>query len=169
MKKLSLREIIVFAMLGSLMFAVTYAMKALPNIHLLALFIITFTRVYRAKALIPIYIYVMLEGIYQAFSLWWMPYLYIWTFLWALTMLLPKKMPKYIEPIAYCALGGISGFTFGALWAPWQAIIYGLSVKSTVSWILAGLPFDITHGISNICMCTLCVPLIRILNRLERG
>lgn len=169
MKKLSLRDISVFSMLGALMFATTYVMKALPNIHLLALFIVTFTRVYRVRALIPIYIYVMWEGIYQGFTPWWIPYLYIWTFLWAITMLLPKKMPKYIEPVAYCIVGGISGLTFGTLWAPSQAIIFGMSAKAAVTWIISGLPFDITHGISNICMCTLCVPLIRVLNRLEKN
>ena len=77
MKKLTLRHALVFSMLGALMFVTTFALKVLPNVHLLALFIIVITRVYRLRALIPIYIYVFLEGVYQGFSPWWIPYLYM--------------------------------------------------------------------------------------------
>lgn len=31
----------------------------------------------------------------------WVLYLYIWTVLWGVVMLLPKKMPKRIQPIVY--------------------------------------------------------------------
>ena len=55
-------ELVVFAMLGSLMFCSKIIMEALPNIHLLGMFTMTFTVVFRFKALIPIYIYVMING-----------------------------------------------------------------------------------------------------------
>ena len=167
MKKLTLRHALVFSMLGALMFVTTFALKVLPNVHLLALFIIVITRVYRLRALIPIYIYVFLEGVYQGFSPWWIPYLYMWTILWGATMLIPKKLPKRIEPIVYCLLGGVFGLLFGTLWAPYQAIIFGLSLNGVIAWIVAGLPYDAVHGVSNACMCILCVPLIRLLRRLE--
>ena len=90
--KLTIREMAVFSMLGALMFASKQIMALAPNIHLLGVFIIAFTVVYRAKALYPIYIYVLLEGMLGGFATWWIPYLYIWTVLWGVTMLLPKKM-----------------------------------------------------------------------------
>ncbi|MBR2453730.1 MAG: hypothetical protein IKB35_01875, partial [Clostridia bacterium] len=71
-----IREIAVFAMLGSLMFCSKLIMEALPNIHLLGMLTMTYTLVFRKKALIPIYVYVMLNGLYSGFNMWWVPYLY---------------------------------------------------------------------------------------------
>ena len=88
-------------MLGAVMFCSKIVMEFLPNIHLLGMLTMTYTIVFRKKALIPIYIYVMMNGLYAGFNMWWIPYLYIWTILWAITMLLPKKMPKKLKCIVY--------------------------------------------------------------------
>ena len=85
-------------MFGAMMFALKIAMSALPNIHPLGLIIMLLTVVYRTKALIPIYIYVFLEGIFY-FGVWWFPYLYIWTVLWGITMLLPKNMKPAVAAV----------------------------------------------------------------------
>ena len=90
--KLTVKEIAAFGMLGAVMFASKLVLDVLPNIHLLGMFTVTFTLVFRWKALIPIYIYVFMNGLYAGFATWWIPYLYIWAILWAVTMLLPKKM-----------------------------------------------------------------------------
>ena len=75
------------------MFATKLALEFLPNVHMLAVLVTAYTVVFRAKALYPIYIYVLIQGIYAGFSLWWIPYTYLWTLLWAAVMLLPKDMP----------------------------------------------------------------------------
>lgn len=167
MMRMSARRMVIFAMLGSLMFATTFVMKALPNIHLLALLIIVTTRVYRAWALVPIYIYVFLEGVIQAFSPWWIPYLYIWTILWAAVMLLPREL-TFAPVVIFCAMGFLHGALFGVMWAPVQAVLFGLDFDGVLAWIGAGLPFDITHGVGNAAACTLALPLIDIFERLER-
>lgn len=95
--KLTIRELTIFSMLGALMYVSKVIMEFAPNVHLLGVFTIAFTVVYRAKALYPIYIYVLLNGIFAGFATWWIPYLYIWTVLWGITMLLPRKMPKTVE------------------------------------------------------------------------
>ena len=51
--KLSVREIAVFGMLGALMYASKVLMEALPNVHLLGVFVVALTVVYRKKALYP--------------------------------------------------------------------------------------------------------------------
>ena len=91
---LTARELAIFSMLGALMFCSKIIMEALPNIHLLGMLTMTYTLVYRGKALIPLYIYIFLNGFAAGFATWWIPYLYIWTVLWAITMLLPKKLSK---------------------------------------------------------------------------
>lgn len=154
-------------MLGTLMFCSKIIMDALPNIHLLGMLTVTYTVVYRAKALIPIYIYVMLCGLYGGFNLWWMPYLYIWTILWAVTMLLPKRMPLKIAAIVYPIVCSLHGFAFGTLYAPAQALMFGLNFDQTVAWIIAGIPFDMIHGVSNIFTGMLVVPFSELMKKLS--
>ena len=56
------RDMVIFAMLGTLMFCSKIAMETLPNVHLLGMLTMVYTIVYRYRALIPVYIYVILVG-----------------------------------------------------------------------------------------------------------
>ena len=167
--KLSTRELVLFGMLGALMYASKVIMEAAPNIHLLGVFTIAFTVVYRQKALYPIYTYVFLNGLFSGFAAWWIPYLYLWTVLWGITMLLPKKMPEKIKPVVYMVVNACHGFLYGTLYAPAQAIMFGLSFDAMVAWIIAGFPFDFVHGVSNFFCGLLIVPVIRVLKSVQHN
>lgn len=168
MRKLATRELTIFAMLGAVMYASKMIMEFAPNIHLLGVFTIAFTVVYRKKALYPIYIYVLILGLFSGFASWWIPHLYVWTVLWAVVMLLPKKMPAKVTPLVYMTVCAFHGFFYGILYAPSQAILYGLNLKGTISWIVAGLPWDMLHGVSNFFCAILVVPIIKTLKLAER-
>lgn len=163
---MTVREMVMFAMFGPLMLCSKLLMEALPNIHLLGMFTIVFTVVFRWKALIPIYLYVFLNGLVAGFNLWWVPYLYIWTILWGMTMILPKRMPRKVQCVVYPIVCGLHGFAFGALYAPAQALMFGFDFKQMLVWISAGLPFDAIHGVANICAGLLVVPLVELLRTL---
>lgn len=167
--KLTARETAVFAMLGALMYASKVIMEIAPNVHLIGVFVIAITVVYRKKALYPIYIFVFMTGLLNGFSTWWIPYTYIWTVLWAVTMLLPKRLPKKMKPFVYMAVCAVHGFCYGLLYAPAQAILFGLSFNGMVSWIISGLPFDLIHGVSNFFCGILIVPIISTLRLAERS
>lgn len=167
--KTTTRELAVFAMLGAVMYASKIIMELAPNIHLLGVFTIAYTVVYRKKALYPIYTYVLLNGIFSGFAAWWIPYLYLWTILWGAVMLLPKNMPKKIRPIVYMVVCAAHGFLFGTLYAPAQAILFGMSFQGMIAWIIAGLPWDFIHGVSNFFCGLLIVPLISILRLAENS
>ena len=149
------------------MYASKMIMEVAPNVHLLGVFTIAFTVVYRKKALYPIYTYVLLNGIFCGFATWWIPYLYLWTVLWGATMLLPKRIPEKIRPLVYMLLCAAHGFLFGTLYAPAQALLYGLSFQKMVAWIISGLLWDFVHGVSNFFCGILIVPVIKILSFLE--
>lgn len=155
-------------MLGAVMYVSKFIMEIAPNIHLLGVFTIAFTVVYRKKALYPIYTYVLLNGIFCGFATWWIPYLYVWTVLWGAVMLLPQNMPKQVQPIVYMAVCSAHGFLFGTLYAPLQAIMFGMDFKAMVAWIIEGLPFDGIHGVSNFFCGLLIMPIIFVL-RLAEG
>ena len=167
--KLTTREVAVFGMLGAVMYVSKVIMEVAPNVHLLGVFVIAYTVVYGKKALYPIYIYVFLNGIFSGFATWWIPYLYIWTVLWGVVMLLPKQMPKKIRPLVYMVVCAMHGFLFGTLYAPAQALSYGLSFEGLIAWIIAGLPWDFIHGVSNFICGLLIMPIVSILRRLERS
>lgn len=166
--RLNVKEIALFGMYGALMYASKLLMEILPNIHLLGVFTIALTVVYRKKALYPIYAYVFLNGIFAGFAVWWVPYLYVWTVLWGLTMLLPKNMPKAVAPIVYMIICALHGFAFGLLYAPAQALFFGLNFKGMIAWIIAGLPFDFVHGVSNFICAALVCPIVLLLKKLEK-
>ncbi len=166
--KLTIKETVLFGMLGALMYASKLLMEILPNIHLLGAFIIAITVVYRKKALYPIYTYILTDGVISGFATWWIPYLYVWTVLWGATMLLPKKLPAKVRPIIYMLLCAAHGFLFGVLYAPAQAILFGLDFKGMLTWIAAGFTFDAIHGISNFFCGMLIVPITKILQNAEK-
>ena len=167
--KLSVKEMAVFSMLGTMMYASKIIMEAVPNVHLLGVFIIAFTVVYRKKALYPIYIFVFLTGIFSGFATWWIPYLYIWAVLWAVTMLIPQWLPAKIKPVVYMVISALHGYMYGILYAPAQALLFGLDYNGMIAWIIAGLPFDIIHGTSNLFCGLLIQPLIKTLETAEKA
>ncbi len=162
-----LRLVAVFAMLGAILFVSKLVMEFLPNIHLVGALTMIYTIVYRAKALIPIYIFVFLTGLFWGFSLWWIPYLYVWTVLWAVTMLLPKQMKPQIAVPVYMTVCALHGLLFGVIYAPMQALLFGLNFKQMIVWIISGFPFDVLHAVGNFVAATLVLPLSRTLGRLE--
>lgn len=162
--KLTIREMTLFGMLGAVMYCSKIFMEVLPNVHLLGVFTIAFSIVYRKKALYPIYVYVMLNGLFAGFNMWWIPYLYLWTVLWGIVMLLPKHTPK----VVYILLCGAHGFLFGTLYAPAQALMFGLDFRGMIAWIIAGLPYDCVHGVANLCVGILIAPMVALLRRLDK-
>ena len=166
--KLKVRDIAVFGMLGALMVASKVLMEALPNVHLIGVFIVATTVVYRRKALYPLYIFVFLTGLINGFGTWWIPYLYVWTVLWGMTMLLPRNIPEKWKPVVYALVCAAHGYLYGTLYAPAQALLFGLDFKGMVTWIIAGLPWDFIHGTSNLLCGVLIYPLTKLLERIEK-
>ncbi len=168
MMKLKIYEIALFGMLGSLMFATKKLMELLPNIHLLAAFIIAVAFVFRLKALFPLYTYVLLDGLFSGFAIWWTPYVYIWLPLLFAVLVIPKNLSKkWLIPILI-GLGALHGLSYGLLYAPFQALAFGLSFDGAVAWWIAGLPFDFLHFLGNIFSGLLIFPMILALKKAKR-
>ena len=170
--KLTVKEMTVFASLGTLMFISKLVMEFLPNIHLLGVLAMTYTLVYRKKALYPIGVYVGLQiaqGLLYGGYPWWIPHIYMWLILWGFTMLLPRRMSTAVAVPVYMTVCGLHGLLYGTLYAPTQALMLGLTFEGTIAWIVAGLPFDVIHAVGNVCLGVLIVPLARLLMQLERS
>ena len=156
------------ALFGALLFVSQILAAPLPNIELVSLFILVWTRVYRFGALPGIGVIILLEGLVYGFGIWWVSYLYIWFILWGLVMLIPRE--KSVSPLAaalgWAILNGVFGLAFGALTAiPW---LFRGGPSAAFAYILSGIPFDITHGVANFVLALLlAVPMIRLLSKLK--
>ena len=158
--KLSVKEIAIFSFLAAIMYASKLVMEFLPNIHLVGVFVVAITVVYRKKALYSIYIFVMLTGLFSGFSLWWISYLYIWLILWAAVMLLPENIKPSIKPFVYMFVCALHGLLYGTLYAPLHMLLFGMSFKGMLAWIAAGFSWDIVHAVGNFFCGALICPII---------
>lgn len=166
--KTTTRDLALFGMLAGVMFASKKLMEGLPNIHLVGVFTVAITVVYRKRALLPLYTYILLEGIFAGFAAWWIPYLYIWPVLWGMSMLLPQNLSVRGRVICYGLTCGLHGLLFGILYAPAQALLYGFRFKTMLLWIAAGFPYDCIHGVSNLVLGLILIePLTRVMKRLK--
>lgn len=166
--KLSVKEITLFAMLGAIMYCSDIFMEMLPNIHLVGVLTVVYTIVFRKKALIPIYLYVLLTLLTSGFGMWSLPYLYLWFILWVMVMILPKNMPVWLGWFVYPFVCMLHGLSFGILYAPAHALIMGLSFEGMIAWIVSGLGFDILHAIGNFAGGLLIIPLATLLKMLKK-
>ena len=163
-----LKDLIIFAILGSILLVSHLAMMWMPNVHFLGLFIAAITLTYRVRALIPIYVYVMTYGALYGFSAWWVPYIYIWLPLWGAFMLIGRvQLGGKVKIAVYMLICSMHGLLFGILYAPFQAWLFGLSFQGLIAWLIAGIPFDIVHALGNLAIGALVVPLSELLKRLD--
>ena len=161
--KLTLRQIALFGVLAALTFGAKVAMSGLPNIEPVSLMVMLFAVVFGWKGLYPVYLYVLMEVLLYGINLWNINYLYIWTVLFALAMLLQRLK----NPLWWALLSGVFGMAFGLLCSPVYMVIGGFDYG--IRWWLAGIAFDIPHAIGNFVIALLLfVPLRMLLTRLYR-
>ena len=166
--KITIKEVAVFGVLGAMIFASKIVMEFLPNIHIIGVLLISITAVYRIKAIYSLSVFILLTGLLNGFPFWWIPYLYIWFPLVSLALLIPENTsPKIAIPL-YIIINALHGFTYGILYSPVQALLFGLDFRGMISWIIAGLPFDFIHGISNLFCGMLIYPIILALKTAKK-
>ena len=161
-----MQELVIFALLGTIMFISDQLMEFLPNIHILGLLIVTYTLIFRVKAVIPIYVYVFLSGVFAGFASWWIPYLYVWTVLWAVTLLLPKNLiNKKTGYIVYPAVCFLHQLAFGILYAPNDALFLNLRGEALLGWIITGTTFNIVPALANMLLGIFTIRLTKLLKK----
>ncbi len=168
--KLRLKDITVLSLLSALMISSDLLMDFLPNVHIVGVLIVCTTVVYRVYALLPIYVYVLLQGIIGGFSAWWFGYLYVWTILWGVVMLIPQKLPQRLKTVLYIVACALHGYLFSVLYAPVQALFFGYDFNQTIAWIISGFVYaDTLHGTANLVLGTALIhPITKILKNTDK-
>ena len=136
-------------------FAGQIAMSFLPNIEIVTLLFILYTLVLGKKVFLVIYAFVLLEGIFYGFGLWWLNYLYIWTIL-AIVVLMFRKQDSVLF---WSIISGFYGLTYGALCSLIYLFIGG--PNTAFAYWVSGLGFDVTHCIGNVVVCLILFKPLR--------
>ena len=161
---LTVRELVLFGVLGAMTFAAKYVMSLLPNIEPVSLMVMLFAVVFGWKWVYPVYLYVVMEILFYGISLWNINYLYIWAVLGISAMCL-KKMDS---TLGWAMLSGVFGLMFGALCGIVDIFIGGFGYAVT-KWI-SGIPFDIAHCLGNFFIAlVLFKPLRQLMEKLYAG
>ena len=148
-RKLTVREMVLFAVLGALTFAAKYVMSFLPNIEPVSLMVMLFAVVFGKKWDYPVYLYVLMEILFYGISLWNINYLYVWAVL-AMCAYFLRDMES---PWGWALLSGSFGLLFGALCGIVDVFVGG-GAYAVTKWV-SGIPFDITHCVGNFVIALL--------------
>lgn len=147
------RTITILALCTAMIFGLQVALMGVPNGELVTLLIILFTLYFRFKTLYIIYAFALLEGLTYGFGIWWLMYLYVWTILWALVMLLGRKpRPAWFWAI----LGACFGLGYGFL-CSFPYLLAG-GVHMAFTWWVAGIPYDLAHCLFNFASVLILFP-----------
>lgn len=162
-KFLPVRQLVLYALLGTVMYAGKLVMAGLPNIEPVSLLIILYTLVFGPRALWCIYLYVGLECATWGLNTWSVSYLYIWLVLYLVT----RFFRGMDSPLGWAVVSGAFGLCFGLLCAPVYLVIGGWGYA--LSWWVSGIPYDLAHCGGNFAMALLLYrPCRRALTELAR-
>jgi len=141
---MKVKNIVLFGLLGALIFVLKFAMAGLPNIEPVTLLVMVYASVFNRQSWYPISIYIVLEMLIYGFGLWTIGYCYIW---FILALISVAIIPKIKNRWCIATIAGLFGLLFGALYIPIY-IIYG-GIEYAIAWWIAGLSFDAIHAAGN--------------------
>lgn len=146
-------------------------MQGLPNIEMTSFLIILFTLRFPRLTCYVVPVFTLIEGMIYGFGLWWVMYLYAWPLLSALT----RAFSRVDSPLFWAMVSGVFGLCFGLLCAlpyffiglPGGGIESGL--RQMFAWWVAGIPYDLIHGASNLAiMLALYRPISNLLRHMPQ-
>ena len=159
---LTIKEITLIGMMIAVIEVCKVALSGIPNVELTSFWIIMFTLFFGKRILFVIPAFILIEGTMYGVHLWWIMYLYAWPLLAFVTWIFRKQDSVWFFSI----LSGLFGLMFGFLCSfPYVAIgaVDG-GIKNGLyagfTWWVAGIPWDIVHGVANfVLMLILYTPI----------
>ena len=165
------RDVALAAIMVAMIEACKLGMQALPNIELTSFLLILFSLRFRRLTLYVVPVFTLIEGMVYGFGLWWVMYLYAWPLL----ALVVRALSHADSAFFWACISGAFGLLFGLLCAiPYFFIGFaggGLSQGfiQMFSWWVAGIPFDLIHGVSNfVIMLSLYRPISNLLRHMPQ-
>lgn len=166
---IGIQDIALIGMMTAVIEVSKLALSFLPNIELVTFWIIMFTLFLGTKTIYAIAAFILIEISLYGVQTWVIMYLYMWPVLSLVVYLCRKNDSVWF----YSILSGFFGLLFGAFCALPYMVIGAVDggVQSGLimafNWWVAGIPYDIIHGVANAAlMLVLYRPVRTLLNRL---
>ena len=131
------------------------ALDSLPNVELITFWFIMFTLFYGKKVILAAFAFTGIDVVFWGPHAWTIMYLYMWPLL----ILIVNATRKHENVWFYSILASAYGLSFGFLCSLVYLFIGGPSMMFT--WWIAGIPFDVLHGVSNFFICLLLYKPVR--------
>ena len=157
---LTVRDVAYIGITIATLEAAKLSLSFIPNVELVTFLLILYTLAFGKKVLYAAFAFVGVECLIWGMGIWVIMYLYIWPLLCVLTLFLKKQRSAWF----WAVFSGIYGLMFGGL----CSLVYlGFGgIKTAFAWWIAGIPYDILHGISNfVLMLILYRPIRKVLDR----
>lgn len=162
-KKLTIGDIALMGVMVAVIEACKVALAFLPNIELTTFWIIMFTLLFRWRILFVIPVFILVEGAMYGFGLWWIMYLYAWPLLALVAYVCREQESVWF----WSFLSSMFGFSFGLL-CTFPYVVTGMvdgirsGLHAGFTWWVAGIPFDIVHGIGNFVLMAVLYKPVRL-------
>jgi energy-coupling factor transport system substrate-specific component len=169
--KLNIKDIALIGLMVAIIEVCKVTMAHIPNVELTTFWLMMFTLFLGKRVYYVIPVFIIIEGLIYGFGLWWIMYLY----LWPLVVVVTRIFRKDNSIITFSMISGIFGLLFGFFGAiPYifvGAFEGGLAngFKVATAWWIAGIPWDLVHGISNfIIMLVLYHPIANVMKKARK-
>lgn len=137
----------------------------LPNIELTTFWLIMFTLFFGKKVAFVVPVFILIEGCLYGFGSWWIMYLYTWPLLVLVTWIYRKQESLWFWSVLSAVFGLLFGFFCSIPYYVLGAIDGGLrgGLYAGFSWWVAGIPWDLVHGISNFVLMVVLYKPVRVI------
>ena len=155
-----IRRIVWIAAMTAILEVSKFALNAIANVELVTLLFMVFTKQFGWKdTMASAFLFALLESMWWGISIWTVTYFYVWPLLVIIAWFTRKEESVLIQS----CISGVYGLLFGLLCSLTTLVMSGLN--AALAWWIAGIPYDLIHGISNFILCFLLYkPLIRALS-----
>ncbi len=167
----AVRDITLVGMMVAVIEVCKVALSWAPNIELTTFWLILFTLFFGKKIAFVVPVFILLEGTMYGIHLWWIMYLYAWPLLVWITWLFRGQKSVWFWSILSCVFGLSFGFLCSFPYVVIGAVDGGIrnGLYAGFTWWIAGIPWDIVHGIANfVLMMVLYQPVYMIMRRTKR-
>lgn len=160
--KIATRDVALIALFVAIIEVCKFALANLANIELTSFLLIIFSLHFGKRVYAAVPVFILIEGVVYSFGLWWIMYLYAWPLL----ILVTRIFKKNDSALLWAVVSGVFGLLFGFLCAIPYLFMGGIS--TAFSWWIAGIPFDLVHGVSNfLIMLLLYRPVAKVLKKIK--
>lgn len=167
-QKLTAKDIAMVGVMVAVIEVCKVVLLGLPNVELTTFWIIMFSLYFGSRVFFVVPVFILIEGMMFGFGIWWVMYLYVWPLLAVMALLL-KKMDS---AVSWGILSGIYGLLYG-FFCSFPYIVIGAvggglmaGLRYGLTWWVAGIPYDILHGISNfVIMLVLYRPIRNVMEK----